>query len=177
MASLHPSGFARVGLVGRLGFRAAAIAPPATFIVSAALGALAACTSPLQTPPQIGDCTPSAGITCSVGSPGGGIELPVDGGSVDGSGEIISESLDGGSCGPVDRLLVSDCASCVIQNCCQSDSYCSNDDGCYASVQCAAANMSCPTLSPTSQTDLDDFLQCVDLYCASPCLTVATHDF
>ena len=183
MASSHPFRFARAARVGRLGFRGAAIARPARLIGSiawaslAALAVLGACSSPLQTPPQIGDCTPSPGIACTDNSPTGGIELPVDSGSPDSTTEIISESLDGGSCGPVDTLLVSDCASCVTQNCCQSDFFCSYDDGCYASIQCATANSSCPALSATSQTDLGDFLQCVDFYCASPCPVIALHDY
>ena len=156
--------------MARLGFRAAFV-PLATLIV------VGACSSPIQTPAQIGDCTASANTTCAVSSPSGGIELPVDGGTVEDSGEIISESLDGGSCGVADTFLISDCASCIIQNCCQSDSICSHDDGCWLSIQCAAFSTTCPTLSAASTSNLDDLLQCINLYCPSECLTVSNHDF
>jgi hypothetical protein len=163
----RPLRFARLA---RLGFRAALV-PLATLIV------MGACSSPIQTPPEIGDCTASANMTCTVNSPGGAVELPVDSGTVEDGGEIISESLDGASCGRVDTLLVSDCASCMIQFCCMSDSACSNDTSCYASIQCAALGSSCPTLSPTSQQNLDDLLQCINLNCPSECFTVSNHDF
>jgi hypothetical protein len=166
-SSSPPLRFARVT---RLGVRAALV-PLAALIV------VGACSSPIQTPPQIGDCTASANMTCAENSPSGGVELPVDGGTVEDSSTIISESLDGASCGPVDTLLVSDCASCMIQFCCMSDSVCSNDTGCFASIQCAALGSSCPTLSPTSQQNLNDLLQCINLNCPSECFTVSNHDF
>ena len=133
-----------------------------------------ACTTTLQTPPQLADCIADGSTACSVNPPSGGIELPVDGGSVDDSGEIISESLDGASCGNADTLVAGDCASCLDQNCCMSDSLC--DVGCQSLLACAAENLTCPAVSPSSQTNYDDLLQCAGLYCPAQCLTVVSHD-
>jgi hypothetical protein len=168
MASSHPLGLARFAAV------AAATLPSAIFVASVVLGA---CTSPIQTPAQIGDCKASADVTCTISSPSGGIELPVDGGSVEDSGEIISESLDGAICGTIDTLVVADCGSCIEQNCCMSDSLCSRDtNGCELELQCATFGTTCPALSPASQTNYNDLLQCLNLYCPSECFTVTNRD-
>ncbi len=166
MDSLRPA----VGLA-RVLARVLALAPFSTAL------AATACTSALHTPPQIGDCIADGSVSCGVAPPTGGIELPVDGGGLEDSGEIISESLDGGSCGTIDTLVATDCSACMIQNCCMSDFLCSRDtNGCLLELECAAIGTPCPALTTASQTAYDDLLQCVDLYCPSQCVTVASHD-
>jgi hypothetical protein len=149
----------------------AAIFPPVAFMV------VGACTSPLQTAPQIGDCVPDAATKCTFSNPSSSIVLTPEAGAPEDSGEIISESLDGASCGTVDTLVVADCSSCIIQFCCMSDSECSLDSGCLSLVVCAAANTPCPSISQASTANFNGLLQCLNTSCQSQCLTVADHDF
>lgn len=172
------SRMALLAVVAVLAPRAGTASAIATAIFAFAFAlATSACTAPLHTPPQIGDCVSDGSAACTVTPPSGGIVLPVDGGSTDGGGEIISQSVDGGSCGTVDTLVAANCSVCMTQNCCMSDFFCSADDGCKSLFLCAATAVTgCSAVSPGSQTDFDDLMQCIDLNCPSQCLTVASRD-
>ena len=152
-----------------------------------ALTGVAACGGrALSDDSQVSGCSAAGGDEDGGGSQGGHAGLPRDGG-VDGSSGGFHFSLEGGV--PWDALPmpeagpVSDCLSCVRENCRDSIDSCARSEACLVTVACAA--LGCPdpnnSLCPRqcSERDLSGTLAsamalaCVIEQCGQSCPTTS----
>jgi hypothetical protein len=141
---------------------------------------LAACSShDPKRPPELGNCTPSADVTCSPPVTGGGgvgqTSIPPDSSAPSNSDAMSS---DAATCGVAVPLLMPTnvyCAPCIETSCCDSAQACSQSMSCQMTMQCTLAcgqgDQFCVTgcentPDPTAYTD---FANCLSRFCSPQC--------
>jgi hypothetical protein len=157
-------------------FRTAAIFPPAAICLAAFANA---CAPPLDLPAALGNCDPGDATSCSTPVTGGGSVTTPDATSQNESdgAVLITEGVEGGSCGMADTMIMAPCGPCIVEQCCQADALCSKDDGCLSLVNCVVNNTPCSTLTQMSTVDYDDLALCFTQNCSAQCLTLSGRDF
>jgi hypothetical protein len=152
-----------------------------TILPLAALCAFASCTSRVEMPAALGDCTALGDASCANPAYGSGGVSPREAG-IGSEAEAASPTPDGGACG-VGLLALSSsnpaCLPCLETaaptGCCEATASCAADLDCFGRiVQCASqgAQALATCLYPEDQT-MAQLLTCMAASCGAQCNDLA----